>query len=49
MKITSKLITNLLVFFFVLLTLQANALQIGDKAPNFIAETTLGELDFYNY
>ena len=49
MKLTSKLITNLLVFFFVLLTLQANALQIGDKAPNFIAETTLGELDFYNW
>ena len=49
MKLTSKLITKILVFFFVLLTLQANALQIGDKAPNFKADTTLGELDFYDW
>jgi thioredoxin-dependent peroxiredoxin len=49
MKLPSKLITKILVFFFVLLTLQANALQIGDKAPNFQADTTLGELDFYDW
>ena len=49
MKLSFNLITKLLVFFFVLLTLQANALQIGDKAPNFKADTTLGKLDFYNY
>ena len=30
-------------------THQANALQIGDKAPNFKADTTLGELDFYDW
>ena len=49
MKLSIKLITKILVFFFVLLTLQANALQIGDKAPNFKADTTLGELDFYDW
>ena len=49
MKLSFKLITKILVFFFVLLTLQANALQIGDKAPNFKADTTLGELDFYDW
>ena len=49
MKLPSKLISKILVFFFVLLTLQANALQIGDKAPNFKADTTLGELDFYDW
>ena len=32
-----------------LFTIQANALQIGDKAPNFKADTTLGELDFYDW
>ena len=49
MKLSFKLITKILVIFFVLLTLQANALQIGDKAPNFKADTTLGELDFYDW
>jgi len=49
MKLSFNLITKLLVFFFVLLTLQANALQIGDKAPNFKADTTLGKLDFYDW
>jgi len=49
MKLSFKLIKKILVFFFVLLTLQANALQIGDKAPNFKADTTLGELDFYDW
>ncbi len=49
MKLSFNLITKLLVFFFVLFTLQANALQIGDKAPNFKADTTLGELDFYDW
>ena len=49
MKLSFNLITKILVFFFVLLTLQANALQIGDKAPNFKADTTLGELDFYDW
>ncbi|QZP17842.1 redoxin domain-containing protein [Methylophilales bacterium] len=49
MKLSFYLITKLLVFFFVLLTLQANALQIGDKAPNFKADTTLGKLDFYDW
>ena len=49
MKLPFKVITKILVFFFVLLTLQANALQIGDKAPNFKADTTLGELDFYDW
>ena len=49
MKLFFKLITKILVFFFVLLNFQANALQIGDKAPNFKADTTLGELDFYDW
>ena len=49
MKLSFNLITKILVFFFVLLTFQANALQIGDKAPNFKADTTLGELDFYDW
>ena len=49
MKLSFKLITKILVIFFILLTLQANALQIGDKAPNFKADTTLGELDFYDW
>ena len=49
MKSPSELIKKILVFFSVLLTLQANALQIGDKAPNFKADTTLGELDFYDW
>jgi alkyl hydroperoxide reductase subunit AhpC len=49
MKLSFKLITKILVFISVLLTLQANALQIGDKAPNFKADTTLGELDFYDW
>ena len=49
MKLSFKLITKILVFLSVLLTLQANALQIGDKAPNFKADTTLGELDFYGW
>ena len=49
MKLSFKLITKILVFFFVLPTLQSNALQIGDKAPNFKANTTLGELDFYDW
>ena len=49
MKLSFKLITKILVFFFVLLTFQANSLQIGDKAPNFKADTTLGELDFYDW
>ena len=49
MKSPSELITKILVFLSVLLTLQANALQIGDKAPNFKADTTLGELDFYDW
>ena len=25
------------------------ALRLGDKAPNFVAETTEGEIDFYDY
>ena len=49
MKLSFKLITKILVIFFILFTLQANALQIGDKAPNFKADTTLGELDFYDW
>ena len=49
MKSPSELITKILVFLSVLLTLQVNALQIGDKAPNFKADTTLGELDFYDW
>ena len=49
MKSPSELITKILVSLSVLLTLQANALQIGDKAPNFKADTTLGELDFYDW
>ena len=49
MKWLAKIIPKILVFFFVLLNFQANALQIGDKAPNFKADTTLGELDFYDW
>ena len=49
MKSSFKLITKILVIFFILFTLQANALQIGDKAPNFKADTTLGEFDFYDW
>lgn len=49
MKLSFKLISKILVFLSLLLTLQANALQIGDKAPNFKADTTLGELDFYDW
>ena len=49
MKLSFKLITKILVILFILFTLQANALQIGDKAPNFKADTTLGELDFYDW
>ena len=49
MKLSFKLTTKILVFFFVLLSLKANALQIGDKAPNFKADTTQGELDFYDW
>ena len=49
MKSSFKLISKILVIFFILFTLQANALQIGDKAPNFKADTTLGELDFYDW
>ena len=49
MKSLSELITKILVFLGVLICFQANALQIGDKAPNFRADTTLGELDFYNW
>ena len=49
MKLPSKLITKILIFFGILLSLKANALQIGDKAPNFKADTTLGELDFYDW
>ena len=49
MKLLSKLITKILIFLGVLLCFQANALQIGDKAPNFKADTTLGELDFYDW
>jgi thioredoxin-dependent peroxiredoxin len=49
MKLPSKLITKILIFFGILLSLQAYALQIGDKAPNFKADTTLGELDFYDW
>jgi len=49
MKSPSKLISKILFFLVVLLCFQANALQIGDKAPNFKADTTLGELDFYDW
>ena len=49
MKLSFKLFTKILVSFYLLVTLQANALQIGDKAPNFKADTTLGELDFYDW
>jgi alkyl hydroperoxide reductase subunit AhpC len=49
MKLLSELITKILVYIGVLLCFQANALQIGDKAPNFKADTTLGELDFYDW
>ena len=49
MKLLSKLITKIIVFLGLLLSLHANALQIGDKAPNFKADTTLGELDFYDW
>ena len=37
------------IYFGFALSLQANALQIGDKAPNFIADSTQGELDFYDW
>ena len=49
MKLLSKLITKIIILLGLLLSLQANALQIGDKAPNFKADTTLGELDFYDW
>jgi len=49
MKLLSKLITKIIVFLGLLLSLHANALQIGDKAPNFKAATTQGELDFYDW
>jgi len=49
MKSPSKLISKILFFFGILASLQANSLQIGDKAPNFKADTTLGELDFYDW
>jgi alkyl hydroperoxide reductase subunit AhpC len=49
MKSLSKLIPKILFFFGILVSLQVNSLQIGDKAPNFKADTTLGELDFYNW
>ena len=49
MKLLSKQITKIIVFLGLLLSLHANALQIGDKAPNFKAATTQGELDFYDW
>jgi alkyl hydroperoxide reductase subunit AhpC len=49
MKSPSKLISKILLFFGILVSLHANALQIGDKAPNFKAATTQGELDFYDW
>ena len=49
MKLPSKLISKILFFFVILVSLQVNSLQIGDKAPNFKADTTLGELDFYDW
>ena len=49
MKPPSKLISKILFFFGILVSLQVYALQIGDKAPNFKANTTLGELDFYDW
>ena len=49
MKLLSELITKIFVILGVLLCFKANALQIGDKAPNFKADTTLGELDFYDW
>jgi len=39
----------LFIYFGFALSLQANALQIGDRAPNFIADSTQGELDFYDW
>ena len=45
----TKLIAKILVIFWLALSAQAYALQIGDKAPNFRADTTQGELDFYNW
>lgn len=49
MKSPSKLILKIVFFFGILASLQVNALQIGDKAPNFKADTTLGKLDFYDW
>ena len=49
MESPSKLISKILFFFGILVSLQANALQIGDKAPNFKADTTQGKLDFYDW
>ena len=49
MKFLSKIALKFLVFVGLILSLHANALQIGDKAPNFIADTTKGKLDFYDW
>ena len=49
MKLSSKLITKILVFLAYYLPFKLMRLQIGDKAPNFKADTTLGELDFYDW
>jgi len=47
------MLTNLLakfsVFFILFISFQIHALQIGDKAPNFKANSTQGELDFYSW
>ena len=44
MGFPTKLIAKTLVIFWLALPLQANALQIGDKAPNFKADTTSGRI-----
>ncbi len=40
--------TNL-VDYYLKLNLSIMSLRLGDKAPNFQAETSLGEIDFYSY
>jgi len=45
----TNLFAKFSVFFILFISFQIHALQIGDKAPNFKADSTQGELDFYNW
>ena len=38
-----------LIFFLFLSSGNSYALQIGDKAPDFDASTTLGDINFYKF